>query len=173
MRWHTQTGLGTVAFGNSDEFGAERLASRCLAGILDGGPTPAAVRPWPESLDHGHRIDRALREAEPLDAIDSVFAENVLLDVPPAVRHRRLAAMLDMLGPIEPSQRPLSARIRPSASAADLSWTIRCRRGTLLCDIRLIGLHAPLVQALAVEVADAAVHEAHSGNRNSEEKIAV
>lgn len=151
MRWHTPTGLGVVVFGNSDEFSAAQLAIRCHAGVLEEIDAPAAaVRPWPETLDFAQRIDRALCAAEPLAGLDGVFAENVMRDVPADVRERRFAAALDSLGPIDPTQNPLSARVRSSASPAELRWTIECQRGTLHCEIRLIGMRVPLVQALVV-----------------------
>jgi CubicO group peptidase (beta-lactamase class C family) len=156
MRWHTPTGLGVVVFGNSDEFLAARLAIRCHAGVLERtGASAAEVRPWPESLDFAERIDRAIRTAEPLGGLDHVFAENVMRDVPAAVRARRLAQALDSLGPIDPTQKLLSARIRSSASPADLRWTIECQRGALLCEIRLIGVHLPRVQNLEVSAIEA------------------
>ncbi|WP_345067955.1 serine hydrolase domain-containing protein [Leifsonia kafniensis] len=151
MRWHTPTGLGVVVFGNSDEFLAAQLAIRCHAGVLDRIDAPAeVVRPWPEALDFAQRIDRALRADEPLAGLDNVFAENVMRDVPADVRERRLAQALDSLGPIDATQKLLSARIRSSASPADLRWIVECQRGALLCEIRLVGIRRPLVQNLEV-----------------------
>lgn len=155
MRWHAQTGLGVVVFGNSDEFGAERLACRCLPTVLTGlGVGADNAQPWPEALEHAAKIDAALRAGEPLDTIASVLADNVLLDLPGDVRQRRVAELLETVGAIATAQAPLSDRTRTGENGNALSWSIQCERGTLLCDIRLIGLRTPLVQAVDITAAD-------------------
>ncbi|AMB60420.1 2', 3'-cyclic nucleotide 2'-phosphodiesterase [Microterricola viridarii] len=157
MRWHAQTGLGVVVFGNSDEFGAERLASRCLPAVLAGlGVGADLAQPWPEVLEHAATIDAALRADEPLDTIAAVFADNVLLDLPADIRKRRVAELLETLGAIATVQAPLGDRTRNGANGSALSWGIQCERGTLLCEIQVIGLKTPLVQAIditALEIA--------------------
>ncbi|MFP3393936.1 hypothetical protein SB782_34735, partial [Brevibacillus sp. SIMBA_076] len=63
MRWHAATGIGVVAFGNSDEFGARRVAGAALQDALDTADAPSAVvRPWPETVTAARAIDAAIRE---------------------------------------------------------------------------------------------------------------
>lgn len=151
MKWHLPTGLGVVAFGNSDEFGAGLLAPHVLAEVLANTDAPAdRVRPWAATLEAAARIDEALCADAPLTSLEGVFAANAMRDLPPEVRAARLAEALEQVGPVVTSQPDLSARVSPTAEPAELRWTIECERGQLECFIRLVGLPQPLVQTLTV-----------------------
>ncbi|WP_348788794.1 serine hydrolase domain-containing protein [Leifsonia sp. NPDC080035] len=157
MRLHTATGIGVVVFGNTDAFGAGRIAGELLTDVLTRADAPAAlVRPWPETVAAARRIDALLLAGRPLDAADVPLAGNVLLDVPAPVRAERLAAALAEVGPIRADAAPLDARILAAADRSWLRWSIPCERGALICDVHLVGLREPIVQEFTVEVADTA-----------------
>ena len=151
MRWHLDTGLGVVAFGNSDAVRTERLAADALARMLpSAGASAAGATPWPATLAAAERIDRLLRDGASLAEAGDVFAPNLLQDIPEPVRRRRLADESARVGGILP-QRPLGERIVSSEDAAQLRWRIRGERGSMVCDIRMVGLPRPQVQSLVIE----------------------
>lgn len=155
MRWHRASGIGAVVFANSEGLGAESLAARVLSEVLAGHEaSPPLETVWPETAAAAERVDAALRAGLPVERIADVLAENVLQDEPAAVRRRRLGEALERTGPVRVEQAPLSGRAVSSADPAELRWAVECERGRLVCDVRLIGLHAPLVQQLAVAVED-------------------
>ncbi len=154
MRWHPATGLGAVVFGNSDAFGAGRIAAAVLRDVLTRVEAPSAVvRPWPETVQAAARLDALLRAGRPLSDAGDLLARNVLTDVPAAVRARRLHDALAEVGPVRADAPPLPARIVTASDAAALRWIIPCERGALVCDVRLIGLPTPVAQTVAVAVA--------------------
>lgn len=152
MRWHQATGIGAVAFGNSDAFSADRLATAALAGMLESAWMPAPG-PWPATLTAAAAVDHALREGQPLSSLGAVLSGNVVEDVPMAVREQRLTALLEKAGPILPGQSALDDRIIPSREAAELAWTIACQSGALRCEITMTPLHQPQVQTLRISAA--------------------
>lgn len=155
MRWQLASGIGAVAFGNSDAFRAERLASDALARALEAaGASSDAVRPWPGTFAAAERIDGLLSAGLPLSDAADAIASNLLLDVPEEVRRRRLRELVADAGPILP-QPPFAGRVLVAEDAAHLRWRIDCERRPLVCDIRLVGLSDPLVQSLAVALGDA------------------
>ncbi len=152
MRWHQATGIGAVAFGNSDAFAADRLATAALAGMLERAGMPARG-PWPATLTAADAVDHALREGQPLSSLGSVLSGNVLEDVPMVVREQRLTALLENVGLILPGQSELDDRIISSREAAELAWTIACQSGALRCEITMTPLRQPQVQTLRVSAA--------------------
>jgi CubicO group peptidase (beta-lactamase class C family) len=154
MRWHTATGLGVVVFGNTDEFGAGRIATGVLADLLTRVDAPSGIiRPWPATVDAARRLDELVRARQPLSAASSLLARNVLTDVPGAVRQRRLRAALDEVGEPVTDAGPLEARITGSSEPSSLRWTVPCARGALVCDVHLVGLRHPMVQTFSVQPA--------------------
>ncbi len=155
MRWHVPSGCGVVAFGNSDVFGAGGLATRALAEVLEAVDAPSEhLPPWPETLDAGKRIDDAVRTGEPLDGLAGLFSANVMHDLPAAVREQRLVHARSDAGPVSLRQQPFEERVLAPRGPAELRWRIACARGSLVCEIRLVGLRGPLVQSLAIECRD-------------------
>ncbi len=153
MRWHAATGLGVVAFGNSDEFGAGRVASAVLRDVLEGVHAPSAVvRPWPATVDAARRVDTALR-ARRLFTDMTGFAGNVLQDIPPSVRDSRLTALLTEIGGARAPQPSFTDRVVSAGTEADLRWRIEGVRADLLVDVRMIGLPVPLIQELSIVAA--------------------
>lgn len=155
MRWHPASGLGAVVFGNSDAFGAETVASRALHRTLTAIDAPAAVvRPWPETLAAASALDAVVREDRPLSEIAGMLSRNVLRDVPEPVRAARLRTAVEETGRPLPSAEPIRARILTARDAASLRWRIPCERGTLICDVHLMGLAQPVVQSFSIRVGD-------------------
>ncbi|WP_251364590.1 MULTISPECIES: serine hydrolase [unclassified Leucobacter] len=155
MRWQLATGIGAVAFGNSDVFRTERLAADALVRVLAAVDAPAEeTRPWPATLHAAEALDAAIRHNTTF-ADTGVLATNVLLDTPEPVRRARIDALLADIGPISAGQPAFASRIRSADDAAHLRWSIACDRGELFCEVRLIGLAAPLVQSLSVTSAEA------------------
>ncbi|UJP09128.1 beta-lactamase family protein [Microbacterium sp. KUDC0406] len=156
MRWHPATGIGVVVFGNSDQFGAGRVAGGLLHDVLGGIDAPAAVvRPWPQTVAAARRVDELLRSGRAV-AWDQAgpLARNVLRDVPADVRTRRLLAALTETGDPLAVAVPFEGRIVSATDASALRWTVPCRSGTLICDVRMVGLHDPIVQSIDVRVSD-------------------
>ncbi|MBP3978707.1 serine hydrolase [Microbacterium sp. BLY] len=152
MRWHAATGLGVVAFGNSDEFGARRVAGAALQHLLTETDAPSAVvRPWAETVAAAQAIDAALRAGLPAAEFPAL-ADHVLDDVPADVRDARLAAQVQEVGGLRPDQAPFRDRVVAAATEAELRWRITGARGDLLVDMRLVGLPEPRVQGLSTAV---------------------
>lgn len=152
MRWHAATGVGVVAFGNSDEFGARRIAGAALQHLLERTDAPSAVlHPWEETAAAAHALDVALRSARPA-AEYPFLADHVLDDVPADVRDARLAAQVEEIGGFRPEQEPFADRVVSAATEAELRWRIAGRCGDLLVDVRLVGLPEPRVQGLSAAV---------------------
>ncbi|MFE6995949.1 serine hydrolase domain-containing protein [Microbacterium sp. NPDC057659] len=155
MRWHPATGIGVVVFGNSDQFGAGGIAGAVLHDVLGRVDAPAAsVRPWPQTVAAARRIDDLLRAGRS-DAWDQAgpLARNVLRDVPAEVRAARLRAALERTGEPLADAAPFEERVVAAADASALRWTVPCRAGALVCDVRMVGLHDPIVQSIDVRVA--------------------
>ena len=154
MRWHASTGTGVVAFGNSDEFGARRVATAVLSQVLEGVDAPAAVvRPWPATIVSAGAIDAALRDGDRADRLP-MLAQNVLQDVQADVRDARLTGCLEQIGGIRLEQQAFAERVVTAATEAELRWRIEGERGDLLVEVRMIGLPQPLVQGLTVSAVE-------------------
>lgn len=155
MRWHPTTGVGAVAFGNSDAFEAGTAAGQALHGILTAIEAPAAIiRPWPETLAAASALDASVRDARPLSDLAGLLARNVLRDVPEPVREARLRAARDEVGRPLRTAAPITERVLTARDAASLRWRIPCERGNLICDVHLMGLERPIVQSFSVRVGD-------------------
>lgn len=158
MRWHPTSGIGAIAFGNSDAFSAATVANGALRDALTAADAPAAVvRPWPETLAAASVLDAVVREERSLSDVEGLFARNVLRDVPEAVRASRLRAASEEVGRPLLTAPAIRERILTARDAASLRWEIPCERGTLICDVHLIGIGHPLVQAFSVRMGDGRV----------------
>ncbi|MDN6623652.1 MAG: beta-lactamase family protein [Acidipropionibacterium jensenii] len=160
MRWHPTTGIGVVVMANSNSFGAWRPASAILSTVLDAVEAPSArVRVWPEALEAAFRMERTLVSGGSLEDLlepvpdTGLLSRNVLRDVPWAVRSQRLAALTDQAGPVQENLPPLAERILTAPTPAALRWAVPCQRATLVCDLRMVGLHHPVVQAIDTQLA--------------------
>lgn len=154
MRWHVATGTGVVAFGNSDEFGARRVATTALAAVLEAIDAPAAVvRPWRATVDAARAIDAALVAGRGT-AQFPFLADNVLRDVPVEVRDSRLAACRTRVGGVRAHQEPFESRVITAGTEAALRWRIKGEDGDLHVELRMIGLPEPRVQSLTVSAVE-------------------
>lgn len=152
MRWHAATGTGVVAFGNSDEFAARRVAGAALQAVLERTDAPSAVvHPWTETVRAAQAIDAAMLDG--LSAADYPFlAGHVLQDVPAKVRDARLAAQQAEVGGVRAYQPPFAERVVTAANEAELRWRILGERADLRVEVRLVGIAVPLVQSVNVVV---------------------
>ncbi|MGO3089278.1 MAG: serine hydrolase domain-containing protein [Galactobacter sp.] len=160
MRWHPTTGIGVVAFGNSDEFSGSAVAGQLLTHVLEAVDAPSGtIRPWPSTVDAAQRVDTALRAGDlshgaGWEALTELFTRNVLRNVPAEIRAERLRALLEQLGPFTGPVTPLRSRVTAAASPADLRWVLPCARGTLVAQVRLVGLRSgACVQAFSLAAA--------------------
>ncbi len=160
MRWHPATGIGVVVLANSDSFGAWRPASDVLGAVLSGTDAPAArVRVWPEALQAARLLEQTLLAGGTLEDLlgprpdTGLLSRNVLRDVPWPVRARRLEAIREQSGPVVADLAPFEERILTAPTPAALRWAVPCRRRTLVCDLRMVGLPTPQVQAVDVRLA--------------------
>jgi CubicO group peptidase (beta-lactamase class C family) len=155
MRWHPGSGLGVVVLGNGTYAPAflltERILDALLATELDGpppvvvrGPAPGDGRPWPPTEAAAADVERLVAAWDD-ELAGRLFAENVDLDEPLAVRRARLEQLRDLLGPLAPDP---AAGVE-HASPAHRSWWMRGPGGRLRLDIRMTPQRQPLVQSLA------------------------
>ena len=151
MRWHAATGTAVVVFGTSDSFAAGTRATEVLRDVLTAADAPAVrVRRWPETLRAADAVTALLRSQASFAELAGVAADNLLRDMPAAVRDLRLADLLAQLGPVSAEQPALSEAIVGAGNAGELRWLVACERGRLQCDIRLVGLTEPLLQTLTI-----------------------
>ncbi|MBT2486255.1 beta-lactamase family protein [Microbacterium sp. ISL-108] len=158
MRWHAATGVGVVAFGNSDEFGAKRVATTALREVLEGVDAPAAVvRPWRATIEAAGAIDAALLRGERAAQLP-LLADNLLRDVPAEVRDAGLARDREQIGGVRSAQSDFAKRIVTAANEDELRWRIEGERGDLIVEIRMIALPEPRVQSLTVSAIERGHH---------------
>lgn len=151
MRWHPASGLGVVAFGNSDEFPAWEVTATALGTLL--GQLPQTVDPariWPATLHAAGELDALIRRGGSFSEVAGLFSRNVLRDVPAAVRDERLRALVGTLGVPLPGAPPLEERLVAAPEASTLRWDIPTERGALRAEVLMMGLHEPIVQAVSV-----------------------
>lgn len=155
MRWHQSSGIGVVAFANSDAFRTEPLATGALERILEVTKVSDEIAPWPETLDAGERIDALLRAGTPLSEAGEMVSPNLLRDIPDAVRLESFSEIRGVAGAALP-QPPFAERIVVSHDPAHLKWRIEGDHDAVICEIRLVGLKRPLLQSLTCSLASGA-----------------
>ncbi len=151
MRWHPESGVGLLVFENARYSGAVRPASAGLTAVLDSIAVPERLDLWPETRAAREVVERLLRDWQ-ADAALAIFADNVELDEPLERRRSHVADLTAAVGLDEPP-RPLEATAAWSDGPAHLVWTVRGRRGTLRCEIRMTPELRPRVQTLIVRIA--------------------
>jgi CubicO group peptidase (beta-lactamase class C family) len=158
MRWHPESGLGTIVLANSTYARAGALAGEMLgallqaaasrsAGPLLAGPVPAPGTAWPETLAAMDAVNDLLREWDDATA-GRLFAANVELDQPLAQRRADVAALHERIGGCRPDP------LRPAEcdSPAHCRWWVTGERASACVQIRLAPLAEPLVQQLILAV---------------------
>lgn len=151
MRWHPESRIGIVAFGNSDEFPAGRVTAAALDALVSTRAVPSAFDAvWPETRRAADAVDEAIRRGVSFAQLAVPLARNVLRDVPAPVRDARLRALIDRIGDPVPDPGTLAERVLSAPDASTLRWRIPTARGTLRCEVHLMGLAVPVVQSIAV-----------------------
>ena len=170
MRWHPETGLGTVVLANGTYAHAGALAGELLSALLTAqdqqdrergrapirGPLPGG-HPWPETLAARDTIDTLL-----LDWSDHVaghiFAPNVELDRPLAQRQADVATLRERIGAFAADP----GRPAECDSPAHCRWWLTGPAGTVTVQIKLAPLRQLLVQQLAIAVPPATGSALHA-----------
>jgi hypothetical protein len=146
MRWHPASGIGVVAFGNGryariTPHVIEALRSLVLA---EAAPVRRVVA-WAATVAARQSVERLLERWDDDEAAD-LFAMNVDLDEPLALRRATLEGLREAHGPLRPDE-----TVPPtSASAADLTWWMVGERGRVRLEILLSPERPPRVQALRI-----------------------
>lgn len=163
MRWHPETGIGTIALGNGTYTHVGQLTARMLAELVGQvradraaagagpalvlGPAPGDGGPWPRTLAARAEVDRLLHSWD--DAVAArLFSPNVDWDRPLAERRAAIGRIRDRIGEFQP------AEDRPAEydSPAHCRWWLRGERGTVQVEIGLTPLTETLVQTLRLAV---------------------
>jgi CubicO group peptidase (beta-lactamase class C family) len=147
MAWHPASGLGVIGLGNlryAPMRGPVGEAARDLV-RADGRPRrrPVAI---PSIARARHAVDALLARWDDA-AADALFAMNVDLDLPRAMRREAVAAAIEAVGG---RLRADAARPVTSGTPAELIWWLRGERGWLR--VRILGTpeSTPSVQTLEV-----------------------
>lgn len=155
MRWHVDSGIGVVAFANSDSSATGALTSMVLDEVLTTLDAPARrVRVWPETLSAARDVDRVVTSGTSFADLTTALGRNLMRNVPVPVRDARLSDLLRTLGGPADSTPPLEERLVCAPDPASLRWTVPTGGHTLICDIRMMGASIPFLQSLTVDRAD-------------------
>lgn len=133
MRWHPKSGWGIVAFGNVRYAPVRPLTDEILTAILVARKEkPSAVTLAGDLLAAQQAVMAVLVGRDDAHAA-AAFADNVVLDRSPAVRHSANAVVLAEAGEINTQPLP-PAHIH---SPAHISWTIPAANGGITVDVKL------------------------------------
>lgn len=151
MRWHRETGIGVIAFGNSTYSPVAEPAAHALRLVLEQIDAPARpVRLWPELSVARSLVEQFVAgDSEVLHG--PMFSPNVLLDAPAHERVQALQDVREQVGEISAEQ------IWPveSSSPGHLVWWQRAERGRVRVEIGLTPTQPTMIQTLNIEgVAD-------------------
>jgi CubicO group peptidase (beta-lactamase class C family) len=158
MRWHLESGLGAVVFGNTNGLKLSLAAADILRLVLEARHEPARrIELWPSTVAAARAVDAAvLGCGRILDASvePTVFSPNLLGDVPAEVRDARIAAAIAEVGgvPDAGAVPPLEARLAWSVAPAHVAWTIPGLTGELECRIELTPTTPAMLQRFDVAV---------------------
>jgi CubicO group peptidase (beta-lactamase class C family) len=158
MRWHLESGIGAVVFGNTNGLKLSAAAAGLLRTVLEARDEPARrIRLWPSTIEAARAVDAAVRgsgrildaEVEP-----TIFSPNLLGDVPAEVRDERIATAIAEIGGVldAAATPPLDARLAGSVAPAHVAWTIPGRAGELECRIELTPTTPAMLQRVDVAV---------------------
>ncbi|MFJ4225419.1 serine hydrolase domain-containing protein [Microbacterium sp. NPDC089695] len=153
MRWHCASGLGVVMFANTNSVSLTRWSAQILRTVLDDRALAARrIALWPETFAAAEEIDVSIRGDGDFGT-KSLFAPNVLIDVPADVRARRLRAVIAEVGGLVLDPPPLARRLRWTESSAQLCWSVLGESGDLDCRIEITPVFPRRVQRLEITVA--------------------
>lgn len=152
MRWHTDSGLGVVAFANADGASLSGWCREVLAAVLRAGNTPARRMPvWPQTLDAARDLDRMLRHGADFAACSARYTPNVADDIPLAVRRERALLCFAELGGVVVEPAPIEERLLFAEAGSILAWRLPCGGGDAVVRIELNPVADTLVQRIQVE----------------------
>ena len=170
MCWHSATGTGVIALGNSTYAAMAPLAARLLEAVLANrqppsygyGPALAPAQPprppgpWPETLAAREAISRLLSSWDDAEA-ERLFSPNVAQDAPFAERRRRIATIRDRIGDFadDPERPP------EFDTPAHCRWWLAGEGGVVQVQIQLTPEQPPRVQSLSLAVPPAAGSPLH------------
>jgi CubicO group peptidase (beta-lactamase class C family) len=158
MRWHLDSGLGAVAFGNTNGVKLSIAAAAMLRLVLESRDEPARrIQLWPSTVAAARAVDAVvLGSGRILDAAvaPTVFSPNLLGDVPAEVRDSRIAAAIAEVGGLADGGAvpPLDARLAWSLAPAHVAWTLPGLTGELECRIELTPTTPAMLQRFDIAV---------------------
>ncbi|CAD5991630.1 serine hydrolase [Agreia sp. COWG] len=158
MRWHLESGLGAVVFGNTNGLRLGIDATGMLRTVLDSLDAPAfGVQLWPATFAAARAVDEAVRGGAAIRSAEvapTIFSPNLLGDVPAAVRDERIAAALAEVGgvPDAAGTPPLEDRLLWSVAPSHVAWLIPGATGELECRIELTPTTPPMLQRMDLAV---------------------
>jgi len=146
MRWHPASGIGVVGFSNM-RYGPVVLPVRdALRTLVSAEPKRSRrPRPWPETLAARATVEGLLETWDDAAATD-LFAMNIELDEPVALRRQAIGRLAEVHGRLEPD----GSEPVVSDTPAHLAWWLRGERGRVRIEILMTPERPPRVQKLAI-----------------------
>lgn len=151
MRWHLDSGLGVVAFANSDRAGLSSAASDLLdeaLSLYEGETRPAPV--WGETYDYARIVDDVILGTRGVEGLSGLLASNLFFGTTPETRIEEIRRRIRLKGGLCEHIRPFRERMAWSRSAAELTWSVPCMDGPLYVSIQLTPFHDTRIQRIAV-----------------------
>ena len=146
MRWHPASGIGVVGFSNM-RYGPVVLPVRdALRALVAGEPKRVRrPRPWPETLEARSTVERLMETWDDATAAE-LFAMNIALDEPVALRRAAIERLGETHGRLEPdpTQPPVSD------TPSHLAWWLRGERGRVRIEILMTPERPTRLQKLAI-----------------------
>jgi CubicO group peptidase (beta-lactamase class C family) len=148
MRWHPASGLGVIALGNATYSPVSRVAQRALEDMLRILEVPARrpVTPWSDVKPSAATVERLVLTPFDDAVADTLFAENIDLDLARDERQDALAAAVTATGVANP-QGELDLT---SDGPAHAKWSRPGTHGRIDFAIRLSPELEPRVQTMTV-----------------------
>jgi CubicO group peptidase (beta-lactamase class C family) len=146
MRWHPASGIGVVGFSNM-RYGPVVLPVRdALRTLVSAEPTRTRrPRPWPETLAARSVVERLLETWDDATAVE-LFAMNIELDEPVALRRAAIERLAEIHGRLEPDETQPATSDTPAHQA----WWLRGERGRVRVEILMTPERPTRVQKLAI-----------------------
>lgn len=165
MRWHAPSGLGVVVLANGRYAPSSLLARDLLLSLLDAEAVPSRRVRANAATEAARLAVEGLLDHWDDAAAEGLFAMNVELDEPLALRRDAMARLRTVHGRLVPD--PAEAPV--SNSPFQLVWWMRGERGRVKLEILLSPELPPRVQALIL----ASVPEPPPALRAAAEQIAA
>ena len=147
MRWSQTTGIGVVAFENATGSRVAIAATEALDKIIAGREANAPIV-WTETRAAQAEVTTLLSGWSD-DIADSLFSENVALDVSLERRRLHAAKAIAQIGGLEPAT-PGTPLDEESHAPSHLVWHLPGNAGRLRVEIELTPENSPRIQTLKV-----------------------